>query len=61
MEELTCSKCNVPLISTKITLTYMNLDFYAELPACPHCGQVYISEEMVRSKIAEVEIQMEDK
>jgi hypothetical protein len=45
----------------KTSFTYMGLYFHAEVPRCPQCGQVYISEELARGKMAEVEMQLEEK
>ena len=54
-------KCDLPLEPRKVFFTYLGFQFHAELPGCPGCGQVYISEEMVRGKMAEVEFSLEDK
>jgi hypothetical protein len=56
-----CFACNRQLELRKTDFTYLGHTFYADLPRCPGCGQVYISEELVRSRIAEVEMNMEDK
>ena len=58
---LVCFKCRKELELRKTDFTYLGHTFYADLPRCPECGQVYISEELVRSRIAEVEMNMEDK
>lgn len=58
---LICWPCRKALELRKTDFTYLGHTFYADLPRCPQCGQVYISEELVRSRIAEVEMQMEDK
>jgi Zn-finger nucleic acid-binding protein len=60
-EQLICALCDVPLVPSKVSFKYMGHDFYHELPACPRCGQVYISEELVKGKISEVETNLEDK
>lgn len=61
MKEIICSKCNVPLESKKAKFGYLGLVFDAEVPRCPVCGQVYLSEKMVFEKIAKVETTVEDK
>lgn len=61
MSELTCFRCNKELEKRKTTFQYMGYEFYEELPRCPICGQVYIDEELVRGRMAEVETEMEDK
>ncbi|TEB14679.1 hypothetical protein Psfp_02724 [Pelotomaculum sp. FP] len=59
--ELVCAKCNVPLAPAKTTFVYLKHEFYADLPRCPVCGQVFVSEELTTGKMAEVETQLEDK
>jgi hypothetical protein len=39
----------------------MGYHFNATLPRCPVCGLVYIDEELATGKIAQVEMQLEDK
>jgi hypothetical protein len=56
-----CCLCDLDLEEGKVAFSYMGKIFNQEVPRCPSCGQVYISEEMVRSKIAEVEQIMEEK
>jgi len=58
---LICWQCRKELVLRKTDFTYLGHTFYADMPRCPQCGQVYIPEELVRSRIAEVEMQMEDK
>lgn len=60
-ETLICCKCNVPLEPAKTTFNYLNHAFSADLPRCPKCGQVYISEELVRTRVKDVETELEDK
>ncbi len=56
-----CFQCQKELQPIKTYLSYLGHSFYAEIPKCPDCGEVYISEELVKSRIAEVEMQLEDK
>ena len=58
---LICCKCNVELVQKKTTFSYMGFSFRTDLPCCPSCGQVYISEELVTGKMAEVEMELEEK
>ena len=60
-EELTCCKCDAILEKKKINFEYLAHNFFAEIPACPVCGQVYIPEELAKGKIADVEKQLEEK
>ncbi len=56
-----CYKCQKALLPTKTYLSYLEHSFYADILRCPGCGEVYIPEELVRTRIADVEMQLEDK
>ena len=58
---LICFQCREALVLRKTDFSYLGHTFYADMPRCPACGQVYIPEDLVRSRIAEVEMNMEDK
>lgn len=58
---LTCVKCQEKLVDTKVRFTYVNIPFWTTLPACPACGQAYLSEEFVTGKLSDVEKTLEDK
>jgi hypothetical protein len=59
--EWVCRKCNRPLETGTVTVEYMSSQFTTELPVCPGCGFVLISEELALGKMAEVEQILEDK
>lgn len=59
--ELICYRCSVPLEEKKVTFSYLGHNFFADMPCCPVCGQVYISKDAVRGKMAEVEKELEEK
>jgi uncharacterized protein with PIN domain len=59
--EVVCVKCNAPLEKRKAKFAYMGLEFHAEVPRCPVCGQVYLSEKTVEEQIRQVEASVEDK
>jgi hypothetical protein len=61
MKEIICSKCNVPVEMAKCKFSYLKLEFNSEVPRCPVCGQVYLSEELVRDRIHQVESNLEEK
>ncbi len=64
MEEerkLKCFKCGVPLETQTVFLEYVGNSLHTDLPVCPVCGQVYLSEETARTKVLEVEQQFEEK
>jgi hypothetical protein len=60
-KKLICHKCKIELELKKTNFTYLGHTFFTELPKCPECGLVYISEELVKGRISEVEMQLEDK
>lgn len=59
--DLICVKCGIPLVPAKTTLTYLGHVFHTDLPRCKICGQFYISEELAKTRISEVEAELEDK
>lgn len=64
MEEknkLICYKCNKELELKKTDFTYLGHTFFTDIPRCPECGIVFIPEELVKGRISEVEMQLEDK
>jgi hypothetical protein len=56
-----CAKCNVPLETGKVTVSYLGSAFPVDLLICPTCGQVLIPEELALGKMVEVEKTLEDK
>jgi len=56
-----CEKCHEKLRVRKVTVEYLGNRFVTDLPTCPTCGQVYISEDVATGKMAEVEQLLEDK
>jgi hypothetical protein len=60
-KKLICWKCKKELEIKKTNFTYLGHSFFTEVPKCPECGLVYISEELVKGRMSEVEMQLEDK
>lgn len=56
-----CRKCGVPLVIRKTLFTYMERNFSEDLPCCPKCGKVFISPELAKGRMAEVEEMLEEK
>jgi len=56
-----CHKCQKEMIPQKTDFSYLGHSFYTDILRCPDCGQVYIPEDLVKGRIAEVEMQLEDK
>ena len=57
----TCGKCKVPLVSGKVTVTYLGSVFPLELPRCPQCGFILVSEALALGKMLKAEQALEDK
>ncbi|MCI9351650.1 MAG: hypothetical protein HFF58_00165 [Lawsonibacter sp.] len=60
-QPLICSLCQCPLEIKRVDFEYVGHTFFADAPRCPRCGQVYLSEELVKGRVAEVEMELEDK
>ena len=56
-----CHACQVPLELQTVRLQYMQCIFPLDLPACPRCKSILISEELATGKMAEAEQALEDK
>lgn len=56
-----CDKCDRELVVGAINVAYMGNRFTADLPYCPGCAKVLISEHIALGKMAEVEKLLEDK
>ncbi len=61
MGELICVKCKVALVEENTELRYLGHAWIVKTLKCPECGQVCFSEELVRGKMSEVEMSLEDK
>lgn len=60
-ERIFCGKCKAELVLKKTDFQYMRFTFNHEVPVCPICGQVYLSEELVNEKVKELEKNFEEK
>ena len=56
-----CCKCNVEMVEKKTTFEYLGHEANYPVLRCPVCGQAYVSEELTKTKIAEVECLLEEK
>lgn len=54
-DRIFCGKCKAELVLKKTDVQYMRFTFNHEVPVCPICGQVYLSEELVNEKVKELE------
>ena len=60
-ESLTCHRCKLSLESARVDFDYMGHTFHIDLPRCPGCRQVFISEDLAKGRMADVEMELEDK
>ena len=60
-QPLICNQCRCPLEEKRVDFEYLGHTFFADAPRCPVCGQVYLSEELVRGRVAEGAMELEDK
>jgi hypothetical protein len=56
-----CNQCQAGLVIQKVRLQYMRVIFALDLPVCPRCNMILISEELATGKMAEAEQVLEDK
>lgn len=56
-----CAKCGRELKITKTVSSYLGHTFSHEVPVCPGCGKIFISQELAEGRMAEVEALLEDK
>ena len=59
--DMICDLCQVPLEPMKTHFSYLGHAFHTEILRCPECGQVYIPESLAKGRMAEVEMNLEDK
>lgn len=60
-EKLICDKCNVEMQLIEVQFKYLSRSFRYKVPRCPQCGQVSLPEELVNSRMSEVEAMIEEK
>ena len=59
--DLVCAACDCKLEMGKVEASYLGQRFPVELPRCPSCGYVYVSEELALGRMLKVEQALEDK
>ena len=59
--KLICHLCHAALVDDTVTFVYLGHQINYVVPACPICGQVYISHDLVDGRISVVEAEMEEK
>jgi RNase P subunit RPR2 len=58
---MVCGVCDVPMAPMKSTFSYLKREFRHTVLRCPVCGQIYISEDLAKGKMREVETILEEK
>jgi hypothetical protein len=56
-----CFRCEQQLVEGSVIVEYLGNNMTTQLPQCPSCHMVLVSEELAIGKIAEVEKIFEDK
>ena len=56
-----CARCDVPLEMAAVQLAYLDETFAVDIPACPSCQRVLVTEENAVVKMAMAERMLEDK
>ncbi|SMC72338.1 hypothetical protein SAMN02746065_10899 [Desulfocicer vacuolatum DSM 3385] len=56
-----CHRCQIELEPTKTDFKYLGHSFFTDILRCPVCGEVYIPEQLVETRMSEVEKMLEDK
>lgn len=56
-----CTKCNVEMKEMEASFSYLKRTFRHKVLRCPVCGQVYITEDLAKGRMAEVEKSLEEK
>lgn len=59
--KLICKKCQLEMVMSKVTVSYLGATFQIELLKCPSCGLVYVPESLATGKMEQVEKSLEDK
>ncbi len=60
-EHIRCVQCDEELVLAKVTMTYLKSTFPTRILRCPKCGEYYLSEKLVDTKVQEVEEYLEEK
>ena len=60
-KRLLCFTCREELVLKRVEFSYMGHNFAHQVLRCPVCGQVFIPEKLAKGRMAEVEMELEDK
>lgn len=56
-----CASCELPLRHAECNFKYLGHTFRHKVLRCPGCGQVYLDEELIDTKIKKLEESLEEK
>ncbi len=60
-DKMECCRCGVPLVLKRADFSYLNYNFHVDVPRCPVCGMIFLPQDLVEGKMAEVEAVLEEK
>lgn len=60
-KKIICRRCNLEMEPAQTFFDYLGHNFHTDILRCPKCKEVYIPEELVKGRMAEVEQELEDK
>lgn len=60
-DKLICRRCGLELVEKEQLFHYLNFNATHPVLVCPRCGEVYLDEELVNTKIKDVEVTLEEK
>ncbi len=59
--DLICDLCKIKMVMKEATFEYLGRTLKHKVLRCPSCGQVYVSEDLAKGRMSEVESLLEDK
>lgn len=60
-DDWVCARCDVPLEMASVKLAYLDETFAVDIPSCPTCQRVFVTEENAVTRMALAERMLEDK
>ena len=61
-QDWVCARCDGQVLEAgNVQITYMGGVYTVKLLRCPHCGLVFVPEDLAMGKMAEAEQALEDK
>ncbi len=60
-KKMLCFRCKRELEPKRAYFRYLGHSFYTDVLRCPQCGEIFIPEDLVKGRMSEVEMELEDK